>query len=128
MDDKLQFMKKKFDACLELEYSNPEYASMHHITVLAFMLQTGRYTPAYKEDALKMLKNFLSHPYKIPSKSTIKSYNLQLSRSKRKGNIFTKSSTKILETKMTILDVRLNTPDHYCEDVIAWAKSIIDIS
>lgn len=126
-EEKLKLMNAKFHSCLELEYSNPEYSRVHHITVPTFMLQTGRYTQAYEGEALNMLKNFLSHPDKIPSRSTIKAYNIQLSKLERKGNIFTKEPTKILDTTMTILDVRLDTPDHYYEDIIAWAKSVVEI-
>lgn len=124
--DKLKLMTEKFHSCLELEYSNFAYSRMHHISVPTFMLQTGRYTRAYEQEALDMLKGFLSNPDKMPNRSTIKVNNRRLSKLKRKGNIFTKEPTKILDTKMTILDVKLDTPEQYREGIVAWAKSVVE--
>lgn len=126
-EEKIKLMNAKFHSCLELEYSNSEYARMHHITVLTFMLQTGRYTEHYEDGALSMLKDFLSDPDNIPSKSTIRANNIRLEKLKKsKGGIFTKEPTKVLDTKVTILDVRLDSPSHYRDDILAWAKSVVE--
>ncbi len=118
-------MEDKFNDMLALEFSNPAYFKVHHISVPTFMLQTGRYTDAYREKAIALLKTFLKHPYNMPGAALVKEINVEFSSVKRNDNIFTKEAGTILESAFTVFDVRVDTPGHCCEDVIAWAKAVI---
>jgi hypothetical protein len=75
-----------------------------------------------------MLKGFLSHPYDLPDDSSVKSINSELSSDKRTGNIFNNEGGAILDSKITIFDVRLDDPEQYCQDVIAWARAVVEVA
>lgn len=121
---KLKAWREKFDACLVLEFSNPAYFRAHHIFVMTFMLQTGRYTDAYRNEAISLLKEFLKCPQAAPTKSSLADINSNFSSDKRQTNIFRKEAGDILYTSMTILDVDTSTAEQYFKDVIAWAREV----
>ena len=116
----------KFNLCLGIDFSDPEYFKVHHILVMAFMIQTGRYTPDYYNEVMSLFKEFLLHPLETPDRLKVDIINKKFSSRDRDNNIIKKEFGDIIETNFTILDIRTNTADVYCQDVITWAKEIID--
>ncbi len=121
----LERIEEKFNAMLALEFSNRAYFSVHHISVPTFMLQTGRYAKPYREKARNMLEAFLAQPDELPRATTIKDINMEFSSAKRTDNIFNKKTGDILNSDFTIFDVRIDTPEHYRKDVVAWARAVV---
>jgi len=125
-EEEIKKWDDKFALCLGMEFSNPEYFKVHHILVITFMLQTGRYTPTYQNEAMSLLKEFLSHPLEAPTRSAIDVINTKFSSQNRDNRIVKKEMGDGFDTNITILDIRTDTADNYCKDVIAWAKEVFD--
>ncbi len=120
--------KPRFDEFLVLEFTDAGYGVVHHLTVAAYMLQHS--SKLTREGWLHMrglLREFLVEN-KPPA--FIRRQNRDLVDSgKRKFKIASKDGlpviTKSTWTK-TILDVRTGNAEVYCEDVTAWAKSVLE--
>ena len=124
-ESKLKEWNDKFNLCLGIEFSNPEYFKVHHILVITFMLQTGRYAETYLNEAVSLLNEFLLHPLETPTKFKIDTINAKFSSHKRSGRIVREEAGDVIESNQTILDVRTDTAEHYRKDVVAWAETII---
>ena len=123
-NENLESWTEKFNECLALEFSNPAYFKVHHILVVSFMLQTGRYADPYREQACTLLKEFLTDPFHTPSKTRIAEINSTLSSDKRNDNVFNKNSGELISTPITILGIKTDNAEQYCKDVIAWATTV----
>ena len=119
----------RFDELMALEFSDPAYfGTAHNLTVSTFMLQHS--SKLTKEGWLyerELLREFL-----VENKSPefIRKQNKDLVDSgKRKFNITSKDGKRIINkftwTK-TILDVRTENAEVYCEDIKAWARSALE--
>jgi hypothetical protein len=118
----------RYHECLVKEFSDPDYGAVHHLTVTAYMLQHS--SQLTKEGWLferNLLKEFLID-HKSPS--YIRKQNRdKVDSGKRAFKIVSKDgSPKITRTrwKKTILDVRLEEADLYCNNVNAWAKAVLE--
>jgi uncharacterized protein DUF5946 len=120
--------KTRFDEFLVLEFSNVGYGAVHNLTVATYMLQhssqLSREAWLYERE---LLREFL-----VENKSPefIRRQNKDLVDSgKRKFKITSKDGKRIINkttwTK-TILDVRTEDVEIYCEDVTAWARSALE--
>ena len=118
----------RFDECLALEFSDAAYGAVHHLTVAAYMLQhSSKLTREGWLYERNLLREFL-----IENKSPafIRQQNKDLVDSgKRTFKIrSTDGAPVIYKTTWTktILDIRMDNAGDYCEDVRAWAKSVLE--
>jgi hypothetical protein len=120
--------KTRFDEFLALEFSDAGHGAVHHLTVAAYMLQhSSKLTHEGWLHMRELLREFLVEN-KLPA--FIRTQNKDLVDSgKRKFKIKSRDSVPIINkttwTK-TILGVRTENAEVYCEDVIAWAKSALE--
>jgi hypothetical protein len=120
--------KTRFDEFLVLEFTDTGYGAIHHLTVAAYMLQhSSKLTKEGWLHERELLKEFL-----IANKPPqfIRKQNRDLVDSgKRKFKITSKDGLPVINkttwTK-TILDVRTENAEVYCEDVTAWARSVLE--
>jgi hypothetical protein len=120
--------KTRFDEFLVLEFTDAGYGTVHHLTVGTYMLQhSSKLTREGWLHMRELLKEFLVEN-KPPA--FIRTQNKDLVDSgKRKFKIASKDGVPVIHkttwTK-TILDVRTENAEVYCEDVTAWARSALD--
>ncbi len=121
--------QSRFDELMALEFSDPAYfGTVHNLTVATFMLQhSSRLTRESWLYERELLREFL-----VENKSPefIRKQNKDLVDSgKRKFKITSKDGKPVINkttwTK-TILDVRTENAEVYCEDIKAWAKSALE--
>jgi hypothetical protein len=96
-DKKEKLHKEIFEEALALEFSNPAYFAVHHLTVLSYYLQNNLYSDADSIDVYVLLADFCG---------------------KEAG-----SETAAMNT---IADVRVDTPENYCSNVREWAITVIE--
>jgi hypothetical protein len=118
----------RFDEFLILEFTDAGYGAVHHLTVATYMLQhSSRLTREGWLHERELLREFLVEN-KPPA--FIREQNKDLVDSgKRKFKIKSRDGLPIIEkttwTK-TILDVRAENAGVYCQDVTAWARSVLE--
>ena len=120
--------KPRFDEFLVLEFTDAGYGVVHHLTVAAYMLQhSSKLTREGWIHMRGLLREFLVEN-KPPA--IIRRQNRDLVDSgKRKFKIASKDGAPIINKSAwmkTILDVRTGNAEVYCEDVTAWAKSVLE--
>ena len=121
--------QRRFDELMALEFSDSAYfGSVHNLTVATFMLQHS--SKLTKEGWLyerELLREFL-----VENKSPefIRKQNKDLVDSgKRNFKITSKDGKRIINKSTwtkTILDVRTENAEVYCEDIKAWARSALE--
>jgi len=120
--------ESRFHECLTLEFQDPAYGAVHHLTVTAYMLQhSSQLTREGWLHERELLREFLVE--NKPS-AFIRHQNKDLVDSgKRTFKIKSKDGKPVISkttwTK-TILDIRMENAEDYCADVTAWAKSVLD--
>jgi len=120
--------KTRFDEFLVLEFTDAGYGAVHHLTVATYMLQhSSKMTRAgwmYERDLLRqfLVENKSPATIRGQIKDTVDS-------GKRTFKFKSKDGKPVINktawTK-TILDVRTENAEVYCEDVIVWAKSALE--
>lgn len=122
--------KERFDEFLVLEFTDAGYGAVHHLTVTTYMLQhSSKLTREGWLHERELLQEFLVEN-KPPS--YIRKQNKDLVDSgKRQFKIKSKTGLPVINktnwTK-TILDVRTENAEVYCEDITAWARSVLQES
>lgn len=117
----------RFHEFLILEFEDPGYGAVHHLTVAAYMVQHS--SKLTREGWL--FERGLLHEFLVEKKppSFIRKQNKDVVDSgKRTFKIKDKNGLpKISRTQWTktILDVRVEDADLYCEDVNAWALAVL---
>ena len=119
--------RARFDEFLILEFTDAGYGAVHHLTVAAYMVQHSR--KMTREGWLferNLLREFLIEN-KPPA--YIRKQNKDLVDSgKRTFKIKSKTGLPVINkttwTK-TILDVRTENAQVYCEDMNSWARSVL---
>lgn len=116
-----------FDQCLALEFSDPGYGAVHHLTVAAFMLQhSSRLSLQGWQHMRQLLADFL-----IAGKSPqeIRKQNREVVNSaNRTWKIISRDGQPKIKRRSwskTIDQVRLESVDAYCGDITAWAASVL---
>lgn len=118
----------RFDEFLVLEFTDAAYGAVHHLTVAAYMVQhSSKLTREGWLHERELLREFLVEN-KPPA--FIRKQNKDLVDSgKRKFKIKSTDGKPVINktswTK-TILDIRMTNARDYCEDVNAWARSVLD--
>jgi hypothetical protein len=120
--------ESRFHECLAKEFEDPAYGAVHHLTVTAYMLQhSSQLTREGWLHERDLLREFLVE--NKPS-AFIRNRNKDLVDSgKRAFKIKSKDGVPVISkttwTK-TIMDVRMENAEAYCEDVTAWARSALE--
>ncbi len=118
----------RFDEFLVLEFTDPGYGIVHNLTVATYMLQHS--SKMSKEGWLferDLLREFIVEG-KSPSliRQQVKD---SVDSGKRKFRFKSKDGVPVINkftwTK-TILNVRVENADVYCEDINAWARSALE--
>lgn len=120
----------RFHECLVKEFEDAAYGAVHHLTVAAYMLQhSSQLTREGWLHKRELLREFLVEN-KPPA--FIRQQNRDLVDSeKRTFKIRLKDAKPVINKTAwmrTILDVRTENAEIYCEDVIAWAKFVLEDS
>jgi hypothetical protein len=118
----------RFDEFLILEFTDAGYGAVHHLTVAAFMVQhSSKLTREGWLHERELLREFLVEN-KPPD--FIRKQNKDLVDSgKRKFKIKSRDGVPVIQKttwKKTILDVRVENAQVYCDDVKAWARSVLE--
>ena len=118
----------RFDEFLILEFTDSGYGAVHHLTVAAYMVQHS--SQLTREGWLferNLLREFLIEN-KPPA--YIRKQNKDVVDSgKRKFKIKSRDGVPVINKttwSKTILDVRAENADVYCEDINAWARSVLE--
>ena len=118
----------RFDEFLILEFTDAGYGAVHHLTVATYMLQhSSKMTREGWLFERNLLREFLVDN-KPPA--YIRKQNKDVVDSgKRTFKIKSKTGLPVIDkatwTK-TILDVRTESAEVYCEDITAWARSVLE--
>ena len=111
-----------------LEFTDAGYGTVHHLTVAAYMVQhSSKLTREGWLHERELLREFLVE--KKPPAFIRKQNKDLVDSGKRKFKIKSKDGKPVIDkttwTK-TILDVRTENAEVYCEDVNAWARSVLE--
>ena len=118
----------RFDEFLALEFTDPGYSAVHNLTVATFMVQhssrMSRQGWLYERD---LLREFIVEK-KSPSliRQQVKD---SVDSGKRKFTFKSKDGAPVINKstwKKTILDVRAENAEVYCEDIHTWASSVLE--
>ncbi len=119
--------ESRFHACLALEFQDPAFGAVHHLTVAAYMLQhSSQLTHEGWLHERELLREFLVEN-KPPT--FIRQQNKDLvDNGKRTFKINSTDGKPVIDkttwTK-TILDIRMENAEDYCADITAWARSVL---
>jgi hypothetical protein len=120
----------RFHEFLIKEFENPSYGAVHHLTVTAYMLQhsskLSREGWLHERD---LLREFLVE--KKPPAFIRKQNKDLVDSGKRKFKIKSKDGVPVINKttwRKTILDVRAENAEVYCEDINVWARSTLEES
>ena len=117
-----------FHECLAREFEKTLYGSVHHLTVVAYMLQhSSQLTREGWLHERELLRAFL-HENTTPAEIR-KRDAPNVDSGKRDFKIKSRDGQPVVAKRTwtkTILDVRLDDPEMYCEDVNAWAQAVLD--
>lgn len=120
--------KTRFDSFLALEFTDPAFGAVHHLTVTAYMLQhSSQLTREGWLHERELLRAFLVEN-KSPAFIRKQSKDL-VDSGKRTFKIKSRDGKPVIDkTKWakTILDVRTENAEVYCEDVSAWAMAVLE--
>jgi hypothetical protein len=119
--------KERFDEFLILEFTDAGYGAVHHLTVATYMVQhSSKMTPEGWKYERDLLREFLVEK-KTPAmirkqiKDTVDS-------GKRTFKFKSKTGIPVINKttwNKTIVDVRSENADVYCEDITSWAMAVL---
>ena len=120
--------KTRFDEFLVLEYTDPAYGAVHHLTVATYMLQhSSKLTREGWLHERELLREFLVE--NKPPRYIRKQNKDLVDSGKRKFKITSGDDKPVINKakwKKTIPNVCTENADVYCEDVTAWARSVLE--
>jgi hypothetical protein len=118
----------RFNECLVLEFSDAAYGAVHHLTVAAYMIQhSSKLTPEGWLYERNLLKEFLVE--NKPPAFVRKQNRDAVDSGIRAFKIKSKDGQPVIDKvvwKRTILDIRMENAENYCEDVTMWARSVLE--
>jgi hypothetical protein len=118
----------RFDEFLVLEFTDPGYGAVHNLTVCTFMVQhSSRMSKEGWMYERGLLREFVVEK-KSPSliRQQVKD---SVDSGKRKFTFKSKDGVPVINKSTwtkTILDVRAENAELYCEDINAWAKAVLE--
>ena len=117
----------RFNDCLAREFEQPAYGKVHHLTVSTYTLQHSskltRHGWLYERD---LLREFLVDN-KSPEQIRKEKRDV-VDNGKRTFKIRSRTGLPVIpriQWSKTVLDVSLESPEAYCEDVAAWARATL---
>ncbi|RPJ23083.1 MAG: hypothetical protein EHM33_21900 [Chloroflexi bacterium] len=118
----------RFDEFLVLEFTDAGYGAVHHLTVATYMVQhSSKMTRAGWSYERDLLRQFLVE--KKPPALVRKQIKDTVDSGKRTFKFKSRDGVPVINkttwTK-TILDVRTEDAEVYCEDITAWARSVLE--
>jgi hypothetical protein len=118
----------RFDEFLVLEFTDAGYGAVHHLTVAAYMVQhSSKMTREGWLFERGLLREFLVD--KKPPSFIRKQNKDVVDSGKRTFKIKSKTGLPVIDkttwTK-TILDVRTENAEVYCEDITVWARTTLE--
>lgn len=120
----------RFDEFLVLEFTDAGYGAVHHLTVATYMVQhSSKMTREGWLHERGLLREFLVE--KKPPAFIRKQNRDLVDSGKRTFKIKSKTGIPVINKttwSKTILDVRAENAEIYCEDVTAWARSVLEES
>jgi hypothetical protein len=120
--------KTRFDEFLVLEFTDAGYGAVHHLTVAAYMVQhSSKMTREGWLHERDLLKEFLVE--KKPPALIRKQIKDTVDSGKRTFKIKSKTCVPVINKttwNKTILDVRTENAEVYCEDIATWARSALE--
>jgi hypothetical protein len=123
-----QLCQTQFEEFLVLEFTDAGYGAVHHLTVTAFMVQhSSRMTREGWLFERELLREFLVE--NKPPSYIRKQNKDRVDSGKRTFKIKSRDGKRIIEKstwKKTILDVRMENSEVYCEDITSWASSVLE--
>ena len=123
-----QLCQSRFDEFLVLEFTDAGYGAVHHLTVTAYMIQhSSRMTREGWMYERELLREFLIE--NKPPSYIRKQNKDRVDSGKRTFKIKSRDGKRIIEKstwKKTILDVRTENAEVYCEDITSWARSVLE--
>ena len=123
-----QQCQSRFDEFLVLEFTDPGYGAVHHLTVAAFMVQhSSRMTPEGWKYERDLLREFLVEK-KTPAMIR-KQIKKTVDSGTRTFKFKSKTGVPVIDKptwSKTILDVHSETAEVYDEEINAWARSVLE--
>jgi hypothetical protein len=118
----------RFDEFLVLEFTDAGYGAVHHLTVATYMVQhSSKMTRAGWSYERDLLRQFLVEK---KSPATIRrQIRDTVDSGKRTFTFKSKDGVPVIDKTTwakTILDVRTENAEVYCEDIAAWARSVLE--
>jgi hypothetical protein len=118
--------ESRFHECLALEFQNPGYRAVHHLTVIVYTLQhSSQLTREGWLHQRELLRQFVVEN-KPPG--LLRQQSQDLDSGKRTFKIKSEDGKPVIDkttwTK-SILDVRMENAKEYREDVKTWEKSVL---
>jgi hypothetical protein len=118
----------RFDEFLILEFTDAGYGAVHHLTVATYMVQhSSKMTREGWIFERNLLREFLVE--NKPPAYIRKQNKGVVDSGKRTFKIKSKTGVPVIDKSTwtkTILDVRAETAEVYCEDISAWARSVLE--
>ena len=120
--------QSRFDEFLVLEFTDAGYGAVHHLTVTTYMVQ---HSSKMTRDGWLFERNLLRE-FLVENKppAYIRKQNKDVVDSgRRKFKIKSKTGVPVINKttwSKTILDVRPANANVYCEDITAWARSVLE--
>ncbi|MCA9988463.1 MAG: hypothetical protein KDE59_29355 [Anaerolineales bacterium] len=111
-----------FDECLALEFSDPAYGAVHHLTVLSYMLQHNGYSAAVWPEAVRLLARF------VEDGAEPAAMRPQVAELARAGSVTGGPGPDFLADivwRQHITSLALNDPARYGDSVRAWAAAVL---
>jgi len=120
--------QRRFDELLVLEFTDPGYGAVHNLTVATYMLQhSSKLTREGWLYERGLLRDFIIEK---KSPATIrKQIKDKVDSGKRTFKFKSRDGVPVIDKstwQKTILDVRTENAEVYCEDINAWARSVLD--
>lgn len=116
--------REVFNAGQILEFEHASYGAVHHLSVPAYMLQHNLYSDRGWLAVRELLDRFVHHGL-TPEMARREIHadrggrDWSLTRGPKLAGVAG------LGWSMTIADVRMDSPEHYCADVRRWAEQVL---
>jgi hypothetical protein len=118
----------RFDEFLILEFTDAGYGAVHHLTVAAYMVQhSSKMTREGWQYERDLLRQFLIE--NKPPALVRKQIKDTVDSGKRTFKFKSKTGVPVIDKttwQKTILDVRPESAEVYCEDITAWARAVLE--
>jgi hypothetical protein len=119
--------RDKFDELLALEFEDPTvFGAVHHITVICYNLQ---HPATFTDEAIEWMRSSL-RAIIVDGLSAVElrkwARKISTGEIKIKRRTAPPEEPRKIHWSMTVADVRTNDPEVYREDIVAWARSILN--